>query len=80
MSESTFQCHAHNVFSAVLQIPEKYRLERGPVHLHGDVSSGFGRGSRQLGFATANLPPKPLATGIVLFAGLRLAAATSKLA
>jgi hypothetical protein len=49
-------------FSLVLQVPENYRLERGPVKLHGDVTSGFGRGSRQLGFATANLPPKPLAT------------------
>lgn len=32
----------------------------GRVLLGGKVTSGFGRGSRQLGFATANLPPKPL--------------------
>ena len=62
MSEPSFQRHAHNFLSPVLQVPENYRLEHGPVHLHGDVTSGFGRGSRQLGFATANLPPKPLAT------------------
>lgn len=43
-----------------LQVPENYRLQRNPVKLHGDVTSGFGRGSRQLGFATANLPPTPL--------------------
>ena len=43
-----------------MQVPENYRLQRDPVKLHGDVTSGFGRGSRQLGFATANLPPKPL--------------------
>lgn len=47
-------------FLFVLQVPENYRMERGPVQLHGNVTSGFGRGSRQLGFATANLPPKPL--------------------
>ena len=51
----------HNRVLLVLQLPENYRLERGPIHLHGEVTSGFGRGSRQLGFATANLPPKPLA-------------------
>lgn len=50
------------IFSVILQVPENYRLERGAVQLHGNVTSGFGRGSRQLGFATANLPPKPLAT------------------
>lgn len=49
------------LYIATLQLPENYRLERGPIHLHGDVTSGFGRGSRQLGFATANLPPTPLA-------------------
>lgn len=54
-------CICDDQILLVLQLPENYRLERGPVQLHGDVTSGFGRGSRQLGFATANLPPKPLA-------------------
>ena len=48
----------------LLQVPEKYKLEKGvmggSVLLKGKVTSGFGRGSRQLGFPTANLPPKPL--------------------
>ena len=44
-----------------LQVPENYKLQRDPIQLHGDVTSGFGRGSKQLGFATANLPPEPLA-------------------
>ena len=52
--------HAFNV----LQVPENYELQKGvtgdPVLLNGQVTSGFGRGSRQLGFPTANLPPKPL--------------------
>ena len=43
------------------QVPQSYKLQQGPVQLHGDVTSGFGRGSKQLGFATANLPPAPLA-------------------
>lgn len=48
----------------VLQVPKNYKLQKGgtgdPVLLNGKVTSGFGRGSRQLGFATANLPPEPL--------------------
>ena len=48
----------------VLQVPENYELLKGdmggPMLLSGKVTSGFGRGSRQLGFPTANLPPKPL--------------------
>ena len=43
-----------------MQVPENYMLQRAPVQLHGDVTSGFGRGSKQLGFPTANLPPGPL--------------------
>ena len=43
-----------------VQVPENYKLKQGPVQLHGNVTSGFGRGSKQLGFATANLPPEPL--------------------
>ena len=42
------------------QVPENYMMQRSSVQLHGDVTSGFGRGSKQLGFPTANLPPKPL--------------------
>ncbi|KAL3137429.1 hypothetical protein ABBQ32_006950 [Trebouxia sp. C0010 RCD-2024] len=50
----------NDLYIATLQVPENYRLQRDPVKLHGAVTSGFGRGSRQLGFATANLPPRPL--------------------
>ena len=42
------------------QVPEHYELQHSPVRLHGNVTSGFGRGSKQLGFPTANLPPEPL--------------------
>lgn len=49
------------LYIATLQVPENYKLQRDPLQLHGDVTSGFGRGSKQMGFATANLPPKPLA-------------------
>lgn len=43
-----------------IQVPEHYVLQQPPVQLHGEVASGFGRGSKQLGFPTANLPPGPL--------------------
>ncbi|KAL0039683.1 hypothetical protein WJX77_005068 [Trebouxia sp. C0004] len=65
IADLPLQIHSYleedQLYIATLQVPENYRLERGPVQLHGDVISGFGRGSRQLGFATANLPPKALA-------------------
>lgn len=43
------------------QVPEGYAHPAAPIHLAGAVASGFGRGSRQLGVPTANLPPEPLA-------------------
>ena len=30
------------------------------MYLSGDVTTGFGRGSKQMGVPTANLPPAPL--------------------
>ena len=42
-------------------MPEDYAFESSPVYLTGAVTTGFGRGSRQLGVPTANLPPAPLA-------------------
>jgi riboflavin kinase len=43
------------------QVPPAFHLQSGPLRLAGDVTTGFGRGSAQLGFPTANLPPEPLA-------------------
>lgn len=44
-----------------LQVPEGYAHPRAPIRLSGSVVTGFGRGSKQLGVPTANLPPEPLA-------------------
>eukprot|EP00898_Chlorokybus_atmophyticus_P003218 jgi/Chlat1/3898/Chrsp26S08863 len=35
-------------------------LDKAPVYLRGPVVSGFGRGSKQMGIPTANLPPEQL--------------------
>ena len=43
------------------QVPEGYAHPAAPIRLAGAVTHGFGRGSRQLGVPTANLPPEPLA-------------------
>lgn len=42
------------------QVPPRYAFPGAPLQLAGDVTTGFGRGSRDLGFPTANLPPSPL--------------------
>ena len=47
-----------------VQVPPGFHLQSGPLRLAGDVTSGFGRGSAQLGFPTANLPPEPLAEAL----------------
>ena len=44
-----------------VQVPHGYAHPAAPIHLAGAVTSGFGRGSKQLGVPTANLPPEPLA-------------------
>ena len=43
-----------------VQVPEGYVFSRTPLRLHGKVITGFQRGSKQMGFPTANLPPEPL--------------------
>ncbi len=43
-----------------VQVPEGYVFSRTPLRLHGKVTTGFQRGSKQMGFPTANLPPEPL--------------------
>ncbi|PRW60354.1 riboflavin kinase isoform B [Chlorella sorokiniana] len=48
-------------YMALLQVPEGYAHPAAPIWLTGSVTSGFGRGSKQLGVPTANLPPEPLA-------------------
>ena len=44
-------------YAAVLEVPPAYALPT-PILLEGPVQTGFGRGSRQLGTPTANLPPE----------------------
>lgn len=60
-----------SIYLAVLQVPEGYAHPGAPIYLSGAVTTGFGRGSKQLGVPTANLPPKdlikelaPLPTGV----------------
>ncbi|KDD75876.1 riboflavin kinase [Helicosporidium sp. ATCC 50920] len=45
---------------ALFQVPEGYALPSGPLSVRGSVISGHGRGSRQLGFPTANIDPAAL--------------------
>ena len=42
------------------QVPAAYLLHAGPRRWGGDVTVGFGRGSKDLGVPTANLPPESL--------------------
>lgn len=51
-------------YLALLQVPEGYAHPLAPICLEGDVTTGFGRGSKQLGVPTANLPPEPLAAAL----------------
>jgi riboflavin kinase len=48
------------LYIVVLRVPEGYAHPAAPLRLQGQVTTGFGRGSRQLGVPTANLPPAPL--------------------
>lgn len=48
------------LYIVVLRVPEGYAHPAAPVMLRGHVTTGFGRGSKQLGIPTANLPPAPL--------------------
>lgn len=41
----------------VVRVPHNYALPAGPLRLSAPVVRGFGRGSTQLGFPTANLDP-----------------------
>ena len=50
-----------DLYLAVLRVPEGYAHLAAPLCLSGPVVPGFGRGSKQLGVPTANLPPGPLA-------------------
>ncbi len=43
-----------------VQKPRAYERPGLPLMLEGPVVEGFGRGSKQLGFPTANLDPGPL--------------------
>lgn len=49
------------LYLALLKVPDGYAHPSAPLYLSGDVTTGFGRGSKQLGVPTANLPPAPLA-------------------
>mmetsp|Transcript_44607 Transcript_44607/g.111914 ORF Transcript_44607/g.111914 Transcript_44607/m.111914 type:complete len:457 (-) Transcript_44607:313-1683(-) len=49
---------------ACLRVPPDYSFPAAPLYLQGDVTTGFGRGSRQMGVPTANLPPEPLVDAI----------------
>lgn len=53
VDEADFYC-------AVLRLPRLYALPSGPRRLEASVVHGFGRGSRQMGVPTANLPPEEL--------------------
>ncbi|KAK9816431.1 hypothetical protein WJX72_000132 [[Myrmecia] bisecta] len=50
-----------DLYIAVLQVPKCYAFAQSPLYLEGAVVTGFGRGSKQMGVPTANLPPEPLA-------------------
>lgn len=39
------------------QVPRQYCFPQAPMRFDGAVAAGFGRGSKELGFPTANLPP-----------------------
>eukprot|EP00803_Ostreobium_quekettii_P005762 evm.model.scf_977.2 EVM.evm.TU.scf_977.2 scf_977:34418-42634(-) len=52
------------LYITVLKVPELYRFPGSPVCLEGVVVKGAGRGSKQMGFATANLDPEPLAEAL----------------
>lgn len=45
-------------------MPDGYAFPGTPVRLDGPVIHGFGRGSKQLGVPTANLPPDGFATNL----------------
>uniref|UniRef100_A0A061RB93 riboflavin kinase n=1 Tax=Tetraselmis sp. GSL018 TaxID=582737 RepID=A0A061RB93_9CHLO len=47
-------------FAALLHLPPSRRFEGAPIYIEGNVTTGFGRGSKQMGVPTANLPPEPL--------------------
>ncbi|KAL6769932.1 RFK2 [Auxenochlorella protothecoides x Auxenochlorella symbiontica] len=47
-----------DMYRALLQVPLRYAFPGGPLRMSGPVISGFGRGSRQLGVPTANVPPE----------------------
>jgi riboflavin kinase len=51
-----------DLYIATLQLPRLYALPEalGAVRLSGRVVRGFGRGSRQMGVPTANLPPEEI--------------------
>jgi len=47
-------------YSALLQVPPTRSFQGSPLYIDGNVTYGFGRGSKQMGVPTANLPPEPL--------------------
>ncbi|KAJ9527679.1 hypothetical protein QJQ45_025951 [Haematococcus lacustris] len=48
------------LYLAVMQVPPRYAFPAAPLHLAAPVVAGFGRGSKQLGTATANMDPGAL--------------------
>ncbi|KAK9837891.1 hypothetical protein WJX74_007326 [Apatococcus lobatus] len=51
----------------IFQKPMRYARRGLPLKLEGPVVEGFGRGSKQLGFPTANLDPAPLQDALAPF-------------
>lgn len=47
-------------YCALLQVPSNLQSTFSPIYLSGTVVNGFGRGSKQLGVPTANIPPESL--------------------
>lgn len=44
-------------YMAIAHVPEGYKHFKAPIYFSGEVITGFGRGSKQLGVPTANIPP-----------------------
>ena len=49
-----------NFYFVLLRVPPDLEIPVGPVYMEGNVVTGFGRGSKQLGVPTANIPPDSL--------------------
>lgn len=56
--EVTHLVDQQQLYLAVLQVPDHYKYRGAPLYMEGEVIAGFGRGSKQLGVPTANIPPE----------------------